>query len=430
MLLGYSAQYFCHDTQTTTPHTLLHRHHKMKPFSLTDDYHDQGSYVGRVLHFYDVINPLRLFTTNSDLETHKALLSDFEHGKIEPHILKSEEMNKKLWNSRSVLSAVLHPDTKERVFPSFMPCAFIPANVPICAGMLLTPPTPFNTALWQWVNQSYNAGFNYANRPISGEVRENEVRDATLSYVSATGVSCSVALGMNHWLKTAKLSPSMARNMGIAIPFIAVAGAGSFNVFAMRSSEIKSGVEVSHPETGESLGMSVNVAYAALGQCALSRVVLPAPILLIPPYMIPVVRSAAPRIAANKLGKALLDLSVLITCLVIALPPAIALFPQKGAYDAALLEPELKEKAEKVWGLIFCLFAQHLLQHLWTYTTHFNFNTSSICTVIIIMDGWHRTWVSRGGYIDNYSFFFINLQSHKHTPTQLGLKTVSFNKGL
>ena len=35
---------------------------------------------------------------------------------------------------------------------------------PICAGMLMTPQTIGNVLFWQWVNQTYNAGFNYSNR--------------------------------------------------------------------------------------------------------------------------------------------------------------------------------------------------------------------------------------------------------------------------
>eukprot|EP01061_Rhynchopus_euleeides_P031429 TRINITY_DN52065_c0_g1_i1.p1 TRINITY_DN52065_c0_g1~~TRINITY_DN52065_c0_g1_i1.p1 ORF type:complete len:333 (+),score=118.17 TRINITY_DN52065_c0_g1_i1:61-1059(+) len=332
----------------------------MKRFSLTDDFYDQDSYLGRVLNFYDVINPLRLFTSDSAIADHKKLLADFEHGRLDAEVLKTDEIHRKLWNAKSVLGAVLHPDTGEKVTPLFIPCGFIPANVPICAGMLLSAPTPFNAALWQWANQSYNAGFNFFNRPISsGSNDDSAVRDTLIAYLSATGVSCSVALGLNAWLKNAKLSPVMRRNLGVAVPFTAVAGAGAFNVFAMRFKETQTGVAVTHPETNEELGMSKNVAYAALGQCATSRVVLPAPILLIPPFVIPVVRAAAPRIAAKKVGQAMLDLSVLITALTFALPFAIALFPQRGSYPVSSLEPELREKAEKL-GLTHVRFNKGL----------------------------------------------------------------------
>jgi hypothetical protein len=47
---------------------------------------------------------------------------------------------------------------------AFRMCSFVATNVPIIAGMLLAPPTIPNTVFWQWLNQSYNAGYNYSNR--------------------------------------------------------------------------------------------------------------------------------------------------------------------------------------------------------------------------------------------------------------------------
>jgi len=47
------------------------------------------------------------------------------------------------------LSATHHPETGEKLNPIFTMAAFVPANVPICAGMILSAPTVFNTVLWQ-----------------------------------------------------------------------------------------------------------------------------------------------------------------------------------------------------------------------------------------------------------------------------------------
>jgi len=64
------------------------------------------------------------------------------------------------------LSAV-HPDTGE-LMPWFArTSAFVTVNIPIIAAMMLSPPTMFNTIFWQWVNQTYNAVFNFGNRNAS-----------------------------------------------------------------------------------------------------------------------------------------------------------------------------------------------------------------------------------------------------------------------
>ncbi len=61
----------------------------------------------------------------------------------------------------------IHPDSGEVVPWLARTSAFMPTNLPIIGAMMLAAPTPFNTIFWQWVNQTYNAGFNYGNRNAS-----------------------------------------------------------------------------------------------------------------------------------------------------------------------------------------------------------------------------------------------------------------------
>ena len=58
-------------------------------------------------------------------------------------------------------------DKGELVFKPFRMCGFLQTNLPIISGMLLSPPSMLNTALWQGINQSYNAGLNYGNKNSS-----------------------------------------------------------------------------------------------------------------------------------------------------------------------------------------------------------------------------------------------------------------------
>ena len=332
----------------------------MKPFSVEGTYHDLDTYSGRVLHFYNMIDPRKLFVSTEQLNECTSLVNKFKNKQFSNEELLCPSVNSQLWAAKSTLGAVLHPDTNESVWTAFRAAAFIPANVPISAGMLLSAPTVGNSIFWQWVNQSYNAGFNYANRPITvgenGEAQDDAMASTLAAYTTATAVSCGLAVGLNQWLKKASLSPAMAKRLAVAVPFVAVAGAGAFNVVAMRYKEAVDGISIYHPETGAELGKSCSVAKTALGQCALSRVVLPAPVLLIPPFLLPVVRSLAPKIAATIVGRAALDLLVLTCALTVALPFAIAVFPQNGSYPVASLEDGLRKIAEKVCCLLPSFF--------------------------------------------------------------------------
>lgn len=57
---------------------------------------------------------------------------------------------------------------KDEIVPKpFRLSGFLPTNVPILLGMVVAPPTMFNTIMLHWVNQSYNAGLNYGNKNSS-----------------------------------------------------------------------------------------------------------------------------------------------------------------------------------------------------------------------------------------------------------------------
>jgi len=82
-------------------------------------------------------------------------------------------------------------DTGELVFKPFRMCGFVPMNVPILCGMLLSPPTMKFTAFFQWLNQSYNAGLNYGNKNSTCEYTN---QDLFKGYCAAIGSSLTVAL--------------------------------------------------------------------------------------------------------------------------------------------------------------------------------------------------------------------------------------------
>lgn len=96
----------------------------------------------------------------------------------------------------AVYDAAVHPDTGEEIPWYFRMSSFVPVNVPIAAGMVLFGSNPAAQLFWQWANQSYNAGMNYANRNATLPVDLSEV---AMSYVAATGIACGVALGAGKW---------------------------------------------------------------------------------------------------------------------------------------------------------------------------------------------------------------------------------------
>jgi hypothetical protein len=222
---------------------------------------------------------------------------------------------------------------------------FMPVNLPITAGMLLSG-TGAKQLFWQWLNQSYNAGFNFANRNASVPVNPTAL---ALSYGVATGVACgmSFALGkvVDGLVARAGGTAGAAQPLGLkvltrALPWAAVASAGVANVLAMRYKEGIDGITV-YDADGAPAGTSVAAGRACLTQVALTRAALPVPILLIPPFLLDALRaskSLGPLMARSAGVRLGVELAVFSVFLQVALPPAVALFPQTGVIDASELE--------------------------------------------------------------------------------------------
>ena len=173
------------------------------------------------------------------------------------------------------------------------------------------------------------------------------------SYFLAVGASCSVAVGLNALVPRLKrLSPGARTVLTRLVPFAAVASAGALNVFLMRGEEIRKGIDVfpSESEEGkrkreesgqplEALGKSKKAATLAVGETALSRVLNATPIMVLPPLIL--VRLQKTKWLEQRPRMVLpVNLGLILTTSVFALPLALAAFPQRQAVKAQTLEKQ------------------------------------------------------------------------------------------
>ncbi|KAG5457182.1 MAG: hypothetical protein BJ554DRAFT_2872, partial [Olpidium bornovanus] len=109
---------------------------------------------------------------------------------------------------------------------------------------------------WQWANQSVNVAVNYANANKTTPMNLREtvaltaptafprrakrdaplVADPSVAYVAAVTASVSIALGLSEGVKRLppRIGPTTRMILSRLVPFAAVAGAGTVNVFMMR----------------------------------------------------------------------------------------------------------------------------------------------------------------------------------------------------
>jgi len=214
--------------------------------------------------------------------------------------------------------------------------------------------TTTGTVVWQVINQSLNVAINSSNANKS-----SPLTTATLvkSYLLAVSASCSVAVGLKAIVPRLKrVSPNTKVILGRLVPFAAVASAGALNVFLMRSEEIRVGIDVfpvqseaekaEREKTGKevpSLGKSRKAATLAVGETAATRVLNATPVMVLPPLIL--VRLQKTEWLKQRPRMVLpVNLGLILTASIFALPLALAAFPQRQAVSANTLEPEFRDR--------------------------------------------------------------------------------------
>lgn len=152
------------------------------------------------------------------------------------------------------------------------------------------------------------------------------------------------------------------------IPWAAVATAGALNVFLMRGEEIRKGIDV-YPVLSEadkaklkaegksessvqSLGKSKKAATLAVSETAFSRVMNSSPIMVLPPLILLKMQKqnwlkSNPRLTLP------VNLGLIFTTSLFALPLALAVFPQRQRVDASSLEEEFWTKGGDGGKVVF-----------------------------------------------------------------------------
>ncbi|XP_015479174.2 sideroflexin-5 [Parus major] len=261
-----------------------------------------------------------------------------------------------LWGAQKIKQAIIHPDTNETIFmpfrmsgtahPPLSPGISIKSwggcfnnESPLLqvVGLLLPNQTLASTVFWQWLNQSHNACVNYANRNAS---KPSPTSKFIQGYLGAVISAVSIAVGLNVLIQRAnKFTPATRLLIQRFVPFPAVASANICNVVLMRHTELEEGIDVLD-DNGNIVGSSRVAAKHALLETALTRVVLPMPILVLPPIIMSVLEKTS---LLRSRPRMILPVQSLV-CLAafgLALPLAISLFPQMSEIETSRLEPEI-----------------------------------------------------------------------------------------
>uniref|UniRef100_A0A3B3C1D7 Sideroflexin 5b n=1 Tax=Oryzias melastigma TaxID=30732 RepID=A0A3B3C1D7_ORYME len=288
-------------------------------FRLGRPQYEQNTFLGRLRHFIDVIDPSTLFVSEKRLKECIKLLDDYKHGTLPPGVSDLQ-----LWEAQKIKQAIIHPDTGEKIFMPFRMSGYVPFGTPI------------------WLNQSHNACVNYANRNATKPASTSKF---LLGYAGAVTSAVSIAVGLNVLIQRAnRLSPATRMIVQRFVPFPAVASANICNVGLMRHNELSEGVDVLD-DKGNVVGSSKIAARHAIMETAFTRVVLPMPIFVLPP----IIMSYFERLRFLQSNRRLLlpiHSAVCLLTFAVSLPVAISLFPQMSQIEVSRLEPEIAMATE------------------------------------------------------------------------------------
>ena len=241
------------------------------------------SFMGRLQYFTEMCSPLKSFNSESTIRKQqsevKSLESTFMSSKGES--LLTEQEYKEFRHKKLVLNGSTSPDTGEIIPWAMRTSAFVPTNIPIITGMLISPPGQFYTIFWQWLNQTYNAGLNYGNRNASSTQTNSELFQAyCIGTTTAVGVAGSLRALAPIILKGR--TGGIATLVNYFIGYAAVASSSSINVWAMRRGEMKTGISVYDEAVGDTVGTSKIASWEAIKRTMTSRVVYSVPIFVTP----------------------------------------------------------------------------------------------------------------------------------------------------
>lgn len=307
------------------------------PVPLPDSRFDLSTYWGRVKHCAEISDPTMLLNTKSDIDHAKRVVWDYRNG-------VTGKLTPEFWRSKKVLDSTLHPDTGETVFLPFRMSSCVLSNLVVTAGMLTPGLGTMGTVFWQVANQSLNVAINISNANKSHPLTTKQI---STNYTMAVTASCSVALGLNALVpKLKSLKPNTKMILGRLVPFAAVVSAGIANVFLMRSEELKKGISV-YDKDGNDLGSSKKAAFYAVGETAASRVINAAPVMAIPPLILVRLQKTRLLRGRSKLAETAVNIGLIFVTALVALPPALAVFPQREIMATEKLEKEFHNLKDK-----------------------------------------------------------------------------------
>nr|ACO13528.1 Sideroflexin-4 [Esox lucius] len=253
-----------------------------------------------------------------------------------PSIIGSAERNLNYESS-------VHAGTSDILPTVFRPQAFFPISAPLVVASFLPHTMVKSALLWQFLLQSYVAGFNHANRnTLPDQGLKTSLKQGLLIVGSVAYATCAGAIPQIVMRRLSLSSPAAQMFFRSILPIPLSASLMYFNVVVIRSEESENGIQVFDTD-GNSVGMSKAAGTKAVQETAVSRAALFGTTAAVPSLVLFLLQKG--RFLQSPL--LLAPIRHISTAIVLGLmiPVSFSLYPQLGTIKKENLEKEFQPAA-------------------------------------------------------------------------------------
>uniref|UniRef100_UPI003AAA2DFB sideroflexin-4 n=1 Tax=Centroberyx gerrardi TaxID=166262 RepID=UPI003AAA2DFB len=290
------------------------------------------SFPSRLRIWFNLLDPTSLLSSDAEIQQARTLLGS------------GEKLNEKDDHAWSLSLSSVHADSGAALPLVFRPPALLPISAPLVVASFL-PHSGVKPALfWQFLLQSYSAGFNYANRNSSSEQgHKTSLKQILLIAGSVAYATCAGAVPQIVLNRLGISSAPFQIFFRSILPIPLSAALASFNVFTVRSEESETGIQV-FDSSGNPVGLSKAAGEKAVRDTALSRAVLLGTTAAVPNLLGLLLQRTRLFQRNSMLVAPVRHMSAAIV-LGLMIPVSFSLFPQLGTIKKENLEEVLQAAA-------------------------------------------------------------------------------------
>ncbi|KAI5107875.1 sideroflexin-4 [Silurus meridionalis] len=253
----------------------------------------------------------------------------------------NQQNNEKVSSALKLSLSSVHADTGEPISIVFRPQAFLPVAAPLVIASFLPHKGVSPALFWQFMLQSYSAGFNQANRNATASpdnkpsMKQALLITGTVAYSTLTGALPQILI--QRLAVSSRSAQAFCRSV-LPVPLSACLAA--FSVFVVRSEESENGIKV-YDCNGNAVGISKEAGFKAVKETAISRATLFGTTAVVPNLLVLILKRTK---LAQRNTLMLAPVRHISTAVVLGLmiPASFSLFPQLGKIKKEHVEKELQ----------------------------------------------------------------------------------------